>query len=263
MCRYLIVIDDVWDIMTWKMIKCALPDNNVGSKIITTTRILSVAQQAGFAYKMKPLSPQNSRKLLYRRIFAIVFPSSVDQMPALQSFKVLRVLDLQDCDLSECYSLKYLGSLFHLRYLSLKYTCIDQLPEEVGNLEFLETLNVREAEVSRLPSTVVQLKHLMCLSISLSVRVPNGPLKSCQGYASMTTDESESADCIEELCLLTELRVLRIFLFTDKWNDKLADCLCKLQKIQTVQITTVFGGQRTMGGLDTWVAPRHLRELSI
>ena len=51
------------------MIRCALPDNDVGYTIITTTRISDVAEQAGGAYNLKPLSLNNSRKLLYRRIF--------------------------------------------------------------------------------------------------------------------------------------------------------------------------------------------------
>jgi hypothetical protein len=46
-----------------------LPDNNCGYRIITTTRIYDVANQVGGAYKMKPLSPPNSQKLLYGRIF--------------------------------------------------------------------------------------------------------------------------------------------------------------------------------------------------
>jgi len=54
--------------MHWKIIKYALPDNNAGYKIITTSRILQVAEHAGGTYKMKPLSLNNSRKLLYRRI---------------------------------------------------------------------------------------------------------------------------------------------------------------------------------------------------
>lgn len=69
MCRYFIVVDDIWDISVWKMIRCALPDKNVGYIIITTTRISTVAKQVGRVYKLKPLSLNNSRKLLYRRIF--------------------------------------------------------------------------------------------------------------------------------------------------------------------------------------------------
>src|SRR5688572_30404848 len=51
------------------MIKRALPGNNVGSKIITTTRDLNIAEQAGSVYKLQPISPNNSRKLFFRRIF--------------------------------------------------------------------------------------------------------------------------------------------------------------------------------------------------
>jgi hypothetical protein len=47
-----------------------LPDNDVRYVIITTTRNSDVAQKAGGAYKLKPLSENNSRKLLCGRIFA-------------------------------------------------------------------------------------------------------------------------------------------------------------------------------------------------
>ncbi|XP_039777674.1 disease resistance protein Pik-2-like isoform X1 [Panicum virgatum] len=67
--RYFVVVDDIWDISVWNMIRCALPDNDVGYTIITTTRIADVAEQAGSAYKLKPLSSNNSRKLFFRRIF--------------------------------------------------------------------------------------------------------------------------------------------------------------------------------------------------
>jgi hypothetical protein len=37
------------------MIKSALPDNDVGYIIITTTRNFGVAEEVGDAYKLKPL----------------------------------------------------------------------------------------------------------------------------------------------------------------------------------------------------------------
>ena len=69
MYRYFIVIDDIWDISVWKIIRCALPDHNQGCKIIATTRIFKVAKEVGRVYKMKPLCLHSSRILLYRRIF--------------------------------------------------------------------------------------------------------------------------------------------------------------------------------------------------
>jgi len=94
----------------------------------------------------------------------VVFPSAIRLLPTLRSFRVIRVLDLQGCDLLQGYSLKYVDKLFHLRYLGLGDTRIAQLPEEIGNIRFLQTLDLMGTSIYSLPSTVVQLRHLMCLS---------------------------------------------------------------------------------------------------
>ncbi|TVU24125.1 hypothetical protein EJB05_26523 [Eragrostis curvula] len=192
---------------------------------------------------------------------AVVFSSAINQIPALQSFKVLRVLDLQGCNLSQGYSLKYLGSLFHLRYLNLRGTRIDQLPKEVENLQFLETLDIQENNISHLQLDIAQFKHLLCLLVDFHKIVSNGiwSLKSLEELSWLHIDD-ELTDHIEELGLLTELRVLRMILDTDKWNNKMTESLSKLRKIQTLCIYS-GGGQRNVGGLDAWVAPGHLRIL--
>ncbi|TVU24727.1 hypothetical protein EJB05_27181, partial [Eragrostis curvula] len=242
--RYLIVLDDIWDISVWRIIKCALPDNSLGCKIITTTRILSVAEQAdleiekdrliwlwiaeGFIQceewgkSLFELGESYFRELINRKNFVTTLndvdylsPSKMTRRLSIQSgkvdkcFKVLRILGLQGCDLSKGFSLRVIGYLFHLRGIKVS--------NWIGSLTSLEELS---------------LVHI----------------------------ENESIDTTEELGLLTELRVLNISL-SSKWNDKLVECLFKLQKIQTLYITKLSGAKRNVGGLDAWIAPGHLRRL--
>uniref|UniRef100_A0A453LLQ1 Disease resistance protein RPP13 n=1 Tax=Aegilops tauschii subsp. strangulata TaxID=200361 RepID=A0A453LLQ1_AEGTS len=74
--RYLVVIDDIWDSKLWGDIKLAFSNmNNFGSRLITTTRILSVSKACcpsthDSIYEMKPLSDDDSARLFYKRIFS-------------------------------------------------------------------------------------------------------------------------------------------------------------------------------------------------
>ncbi|KAE8769904.1 RGA1c [Hordeum vulgare] len=73
--RYLIIIDDVWDGSLWNDINIAFPNkNNLGSRLITTTRISNVSESCcssadDTVYPMEPLSTDDSRRLFYKRIF--------------------------------------------------------------------------------------------------------------------------------------------------------------------------------------------------
>ncbi|CAL4897541.1 unnamed protein product [Urochloa decumbens] len=81
--RYLIVIDDIWEKKPWdKVIGLALMENNMRSRIITTTRIIGVAEHIGGCYRLKPLCDESSERLFYGRICG-----SKDKCPR-QFFKV-------------------------------------------------------------------------------------------------------------------------------------------------------------------------------
>ncbi|KAG2563536.1 disease resistance protein RGA5-like [Panicum virgatum] len=216
--------------------------------------------------KKSDIIAQATRNLLQRARSVVIFPAAVAQVPAASSCRFLRVLDLEHCNLSHTDSLKYLGNLYQLRYLRLYSTHISQLPEEIGNLQFLQTLDVRSNPISILPSSVVELRNLMCLDIDATTRVPNGIGNlTCLEQLSWLCIDGSTINIIEELGQLTELR--RLWIKLDEWNDKLLGCLRKLQKIQELQIVprhpdSIDRCLCNIGGLDAWVAPRHLRLLN-
>ena len=45
MCRYLVIIDDIWNCEEWGTIKKSLPDNNLGSRILTTSRVNAITDK--------------------------------------------------------------------------------------------------------------------------------------------------------------------------------------------------------------------------
>nr|TKW01905.1 hypothetical protein SEVIR_8G209100v2 [Setaria viridis] len=366
--RYFVVVDDVWDISVWKMIRCALPDNDNMRKILSFSyyelpchlracllylsmfpedykiekdRLIRMWIGEGFMQSKKAgkslfelgesyfnelinrsmiqpihdsrddmissccvhdmvldlirslsseekfvtvlsnmggssptntirrLSLQNGQKShvmaqatwsLQHARSVVVFPVAASLVPPLDCCRVLRVLDLKDCNLSQANSiLKCLANIHHLRYLGLRRTGIAQLPEEIGSLQLLQTLDVRLNEISRLPSSVVQLSKLMCLYIDRTTIVPNGigNLTCLEQLSCLRIDDS-TRNIIEQLGQLTELRQLHIRLTEP--NGKLLECLCKLQKMEELFIKDNHG-PCSIGVLDAWVAPRHLRVL--
>ncbi|CDP11699.1 unnamed protein product [Coffea canephora] len=72
--RYILVLDDVWSLNAWQTIKYVLPDCNIASRIVLTTRITDVASASclashDFIHKMSPLSYDDSWTLFCNRTF--------------------------------------------------------------------------------------------------------------------------------------------------------------------------------------------------
>ncbi|CAM0948721.1 unnamed protein product [Alopecurus aequalis] len=77
--------------------------------------------------------------------------------------RLLRVLDLEDTTNVKNEDLRHIGDLPHLRYLSLRGTKISKLPSSLQNLRYLETLDIQGTRVTRLPPRVVRLEKLRYL----------------------------------------------------------------------------------------------------
>ncbi|KAE8789071.1 Disease resistance protein RPM1 [Hordeum vulgare] len=112
--------------------------------------------------------PQATKRLPHVRTLFV--SSRVNSMPPLSIFPVLRVLELEQCTR---HNIRGVEKLLHLRYLRLSqayhyyYDVCIKLPEEIGNLQFLQTLDLKEARIKELPSTVVRLRQVRVLEISL------------------------------------------------------------------------------------------------
>jgi Leucine-rich repeat (LRR) protein len=170
-----------------------------------------------------------------------IFSPAINQMLPLSRFEVLRVLDLEGCNLGESghlINLSCVGDLLHLRYLGLRDTKLRKFPMEIRKLMFLQTLDLKGVDAKELPASVVQLRNLMYLYISQSTDMP-------LGYRNLTSLEQLSSphftedDDPEELRYLTELRVLEFRLPSKYPPGKLLillDSLGKLDKLQSLYI---------------------------
>ncbi|KAL3514016.1 hypothetical protein ACH5RR_026733 [Cinchona calisaya] len=68
--KYLIVLDDLWDIETWNGLKQIFPDDNNGSRILFTTQSHVVASQSkSLPYALPLLSVKESCELLWLKVF--------------------------------------------------------------------------------------------------------------------------------------------------------------------------------------------------
>ena len=82
----------------------------------------------------------------------------------LNKFSYLRVLHLQDADITELP--ESVCDLYHLRYLGLEGTGITTIPRGIGNLKFLQHMALNRCKnLMQLPDSIVKLQHLMSLDI--------------------------------------------------------------------------------------------------
>ncbi|PNT69727.1 hypothetical protein BRADI_3g60446v3 [Brachypodium distachyon] len=105
-----------------------------------------------------------------------VFGDSVE-IPFLDKFRHLRVLDFGGCYQLENHHLADIGRLFLLRYLNLRGTEVSELPEQISNLGCLEMLDLRSTMVHELPASIVSLKRLVHLFVDNDVTFPCGIAK--------------------------------------------------------------------------------------
>jgi len=159
------------------------------------------------------------------------------QIPSLEEFRHLRVLNLMDYSELEDDHLENIVRLFPLRYLNLKGTKIRKLPEQIGRLGCLRMLDLRKTYLKELPASIVNLRKLSHLLVDNNVKFPDGIAKMQALEALEDVRVSiQPFDFVCDLGQLKNLRNLRLdlrpFGYADvvgeERNKAIASSLCKL-----------------------------------
>ncbi|KAF3456664.1 hypothetical protein FNV43_RR01318 [Rhamnella rubrinervis] len=154
------------------------------------------------------------------------------------TFKLLKVLDFGGAP-----DLKHLpediGALFHLKYLSVAYTMVKDLPSSIRKLQNLETLNLKGSWVrevkSRQISRLHKLRHL--------VFSEGAGLRLFKGFGCLVLQklyDVKIRDDIEELKKLTQLRKLGItgLRTAHEWSV-VCDCINGMRHLQSLRVFTL------------------------
>ncbi|VAI80695.1 unnamed protein product [Triticum turgidum subsp. durum] len=157
-------------------------------------------------------------------------------LPSLGRSKCLRVLDLQNCGQLRNHHIKDIERLYQLRYLDISFTGITELPRQIGELLYLETL-VTSDGLRELPESTSRLQRLARLIVGCDCKLPDG-LGNLMNLQELDCVGALHLKHAEELGKLTNLRKLKINLYThgiegnklEESKEKLVSSLCKLDE---------------------------------
>ncbi|KAF5202433.1 Disease resistance protein rpp13 [Thalictrum thalictroides] len=199
--RYLLIIDDIWNVEAWKAIYKAFPDNEKGSRVVLTTRNKEVAVNADPLSRnhveLRLLNEDESWELFGKKVFSgrscplelvklgkeIVnkcggLPLGIVVIGGLLMGKERtpsawsKVLDSATWQLSQHSNQCMWKSTFGdgktmLRVLDLEGIKIGKagLPNEIGKLIFLQYLGLYSTGLQTLPTSIGSLLKLQTLDI--------------------------------------------------------------------------------------------------
>ncbi|CBI34877.3 unnamed protein product, partial [Vitis vinifera] len=138
------------------------------------------------------------------------------------------------------------GKLVNLRYLGVRHSEINELPESISNLRNLQTLDIswsgNEFELSNGVLNLAQLRHLkMCRSVNDGeVRVPPGisRLRNLQTLEGIYA----GGGIAKELGNMTQLRSLEVRCLSDDHAGELYASIMKLTGLCTLSLTVEMNG---------------------
>ncbi|CAL4997020.1 unnamed protein product [Urochloa decumbens] len=203
-------------------IKCKASEENF------VTSIDAVGHGYTSDYKVRRLCVSNYNEgnttLWASKILTQVRSVTIFGLPVKTSLlpsTALRVLDIGDCRGMNDHHLASIERLFHLMYLRLCSRSIHKLPEKIGELQYLQTLDVQGTSINELPLTIAKLQRLSHLYVNREVKFQDGMIGQMLSLEEMRVYGVQSCDqwkSLQEFGRLTKLKILEI-----KWNSDMPD----------------------------------------
>ena len=167
-----------------------------------------------------------------------------------RGFGLLIVLDLEHVYKPVLH--ETIGKLVLLKYLGLRWTSLDSLPISVGNLPYLETLDVKHTNIITIPSSIWMAKNLRHLYLNeiyfdMSIKKPNsGSLTNIRTlWGLVIGPKSHVENCLDKLI---GLRKLGLTYNSESVRGTIADWISKLTDLQFLRLRSSdkFGQPSTL-----------------
>ncbi|XBH90118.1 hypothetical protein VPH35_081869 [Triticum aestivum] len=187
----------------------------------------------------------------------------------VRSLTIFGLLDIENREVLEHKYLEHISRLSQLKYLRLNVRRVTAFPEQLGELQNLQTLDLRWTWVKKLPASIVQLQQLACLLVK-SAELPEGigNMRALRELSEIEINQNTCLTSLQELGTLTKLRILELNL---NWHisstnsgmkacvDNLVMSLCKLGTLNLRSIHLQSYHSCSLDFLiDSWFPPPHL-----
>lgn len=180
--------------------------------------------------------------------------------------RFLRVLDLENTKGLYNRDLEHIGKLLHLRYLSLR-GChhILYLPDSVGNLRQLETLDIKWTAIAMLPKTIIKLSKLRyvhaCEVLIRGVKMLRwtGRLKDLHTLRYVNLAWGNAV--VNEIKGLTGLRKLGVVGINKKNGPWFCSAISSLSRLESLSVHSVGDSVGCLDGISP--APENLQSLKL
>ncbi|VAH86177.1 unnamed protein product [Triticum turgidum subsp. durum] len=157
--------------------------------------------------------------------------------------RLLRVLDLEgEWDLVD-HHLHHIGKLVHLRYLSVRgHVGIRHLPNSLGNLRQLQTLDISGTRITKLPRAIIKLVKMQGILASgrqwtsHGVEMPRGIWKLKALHPLRVVDVSVGKTILQDIKMLTRLRKLGVTGINQRNSQELCSAIACLSSLESLSL---------------------------